>query len=145
MPILGECFPQISHCLEYIVNGISGPNVCYLLFCLFSSQVGKFLQMLWVCIFHISYISFLFYVFMHEVASVVSDSLWPYGSEPTRLLCPWDSPEKNTGVGCHALLQGIFPTPGLKSESLTSPALEAGSLLLVPPGKPHVPWLIPKT
>ena len=30
--------------------------------------------------------------------------------EPTRLLCPWDSPGKNTGVGCHALLQRIFPT-----------------------------------
>ena len=29
---------------------------------------------------------------------------------PTRLLCPWDSVGKNTGVGCHALLQGIFPT-----------------------------------
>ena len=31
---------------------------------------------------------------------------------PTRLLCPWDSPGKNTGVGCHALLQGIFPAQG---------------------------------
>ena len=30
-----------------------------------------------------------------------------------RLLCPWDSPGKNTGVGCRALLQGIFPTQGL--------------------------------
>ena len=30
-----------------------------------------------------------------------------------RLLCPWDSPGKNTGVGSHALLQGIFPTQGL--------------------------------
>ena len=29
-----------------------------------------------------------------------------------RLLCPWESPGKNTGVGCHALLQGIFPTQG---------------------------------
>ena len=29
-----------------------------------------------------------------------------------RLLCPWDSPGKNTRVGCHALLQGIFPTQG---------------------------------
>ena len=29
-----------------------------------------------------------------------------------RLLCPWDSPGKNTGVGCHALLQGIFLTQG---------------------------------
>ena len=30
--------------------------------------------------------------------------------QPTRLLCPWDSPGENTGVGCHALLQGIFPS-----------------------------------
>ena len=37
--------------------------------------------------------------------SVVSDSLWSHGLEPTRLLCPWDSPGKNTGVGCHFLLQ----------------------------------------
>ena len=28
--------------------------------------------------------------------------------EPTRLLCPWNSPSKNTGVDCHSLLQGIF-------------------------------------
>ena len=31
----------------------------------------------------------------------------------SRLLGPWDCPGKNTGVGCHALLQGIFPTQGL--------------------------------
>ena len=42
----------------------------------------------------------------------MSNSLRPYGLEPTRLLCPSDSPGKNTGVGCHALLQGIFPTQG---------------------------------
>ena len=47
-----------------------------------------------------------------QVASVVSDSLWFYGLQPTRLLCPWDSPGKDTGVGCHFLLQGIFPTQG---------------------------------
>ena len=38
--------------------------------------------------------------------------------EPTRLLCLWDSPGKNTGVGCHALLQGIFPTQGLNPHLL---------------------------
>ena len=51
--------------------------------------------------------------------------IWPWGccllsqvcvlkvpAEPTRLLCPWDPPGKNTGVGCHSLLQGIFPTQG---------------------------------
>ena len=40
-----------------------------------------------------------------EVASVVSDSVRPHGRQPIRLLCPWDSPGKNTGVGCHFLLQ----------------------------------------
>ena len=40
----------------------------------------------------------------------MSDSLWPHGLYPTRLLCPWDSPSKSTGVSCHALLQGVFPT-----------------------------------
>ena len=44
--------------------------------------------------------------------SVVSDSMRPHRLYPTRLLCPWDSPGKNTGVGCHALLQGTFPTQG---------------------------------
>ena len=36
----------------------------------------------------------------------------PMDCNPTRLLCPWNSPGKNTGVGCHALLQRIFPTQG---------------------------------
>ena len=40
-----------------------------------------------------------------QVASVVSNSVQPHGLQPTRLLCPWDSPGKNTGVGCHFLLQ----------------------------------------
>ena len=44
--------------------------------------------------------------------SVVFDSLWPHGLWPARLLWPWDFPGKNTGVGCHTLLQGIFPTQG---------------------------------
>ena len=41
-------------------------------------------------------------------------TLRPHGLEPTRLLCPSGSPAKNTGVGCHALCQGIFPTQGSK-------------------------------
>ena len=32
--------------------------------------------------------------------------------KPTRLLCPWDLPGKDTGVGCHFLLQGVFPNQG---------------------------------
>ena len=47
--------------------------------------------------------------------SVVSNSLGPHGLQPTRLLCPWDSLGKNTGVDCHSLLQGIFLTQELNS------------------------------
>ena len=39
-------------------------------------------------------------------------TLQPCGLEPARLLCLWDFSGKNTGVGCQALLQGIFPTQG---------------------------------
>ena len=46
-------------------------------------------------------------------ACSVSSSLWPHGLQPTRLLCPWNSPGKKTGVGCHFLFQGIFLTQGL--------------------------------
>ena len=46
------------------------------------------------------------------IASVVSNSVRPHRRQPTRLLCPWDFPGKNTGVGCLSLLQGIFPTQG---------------------------------
>ena len=45
---------------------------------------------------------------------VMSESLWPHRLHSTRLLCPWDSPSKNTGVRCHALLQGIFLIQGSK-------------------------------
>ena len=47
------------------------------------------------------------------VASVVSDSVRPQRRQPTRLPHPWDSPGKNTGVGCHFLLQCMK----VKSES----------------------------
>ena len=72
-------------------------------------------------------------------ASEVAQSR-PRGVWPTRLLRPWDSPGKNTGVGCHFLLQEIFPTqgsnPGIEPGS---PTLEADALTSEPPGKP---WAI---
>ena len=43
----------------------------------------------------------------------MSDSVRPHRRQPTRLLCPWDYPGKNTGVGCHFLLQCMK----VKSES----------------------------
>ena len=48
-----------------------------------------------------------------SVDSVVSDSVRPHRQQPTRLPRRWDSPGKNTGVGCHFLLQGMK----VKSES----------------------------
>ena len=56
------------------------------------------------------------------IASVVSDSVWPHRWQPTRLLRPWDSPGKNTGAGCHFLLQCMK----VKSES------EVAQLCLTP-------------
>ena len=99
-----------------------------------------FFPFLWYCTHHMtsfhmhldlflsSIFSLMVYLFLYEyhvfkrtttmdicvclVALVVSNSLWLYGMQPTRLLCPWGSPGKNTGGGCLALLQGIFPTQG---------------------------------
>ena len=48
---------------------------------------------------------------------------------------PWDSPGKNTGLGCHALLQRIFLTQGIEPRS---PTLQADSLPGELPGKPLV-------
>ena len=53
------------------------------------------------------------------------------------LLCPWSFPGKNTGVGCHFLLQGIYLTQGLNS-SLASPVLPGRFFNTEPPGKPPV-------
>ena len=46
------------------------------------------------------------------VAKLCLTLLWPMDSFVTRTLCPWDSPGKNTGAGCHFFLQGIIPTQG---------------------------------
>ena len=47
-------------------------------------------------------------------------TLWPRGLQPARLLCAWAFLGKNTGAGCHFLLQGIFPSQGLNSHLLHS-------------------------
>ena len=67
---------------------------------------------------------------------VMSDSLNIMDCSPTRLLCPWDFPGKNTGVGFHLLLQGDLPDPGIEPTSPVSPALQANSLPDEPSGKP---------
>ena len=64
---------------------------------------------------------------VHQVTSVASDSanLWAIACQVPLSM---EFSRKNTGVGCQALLQGIFPTPKIKPAPLVSPAL-AGKLL----------------
>ena len=69
---------------------------------------------------NIPYLSHIFFIVLcaqllsHDKLFV---NLWTIADT---LLCPWDSLGKNTGVGCHALLQGIFPTQGLNPHLLVS-------------------------
>ena len=63
-------------------------------------------------------------------------TLQHYGLQPTWLLCPWDSPGKKIGVGCHAFFQEIYLTQVLSWHLLCLLHWEVGSLPLAPPGKP---------
>ena len=66
------------------------------------------------CIFlHSATQPLLYFCCCCQVTSVMSNSMQPLRWQPTRLLCPLDSPGKNTGVGCHFLLQCMK----VKSES----------------------------
>ena len=53
-----------------------------------------------------------------------------YDPIPSRLLCPWGFSSKNTRVGCHFILQGNLPDPGIEPMSLVSPALAGGFFTL---------------
>ena len=70
----------------------------------------------------------LIFLCMHALKRKKScPTLRPHGLQPARLLCPWDSPGKNTGVGCHALLQRIFLTQGSNPRLLCLLHWRAGS------------------
>ena len=71
-----------------------------------SSLLGQMTLLSLACL------TLLFYVIVCVSPSVVSNSLRPHRLRSARLLCPWNSPGKNTGVGCHSLIQGIFPIQG---------------------------------
>ena len=70
--------------------------------------------------------------------SVASDYLQPHGLQFIKLFCPWNSPSQNTGVDCHFLLQGIFPTQGLNPCLQRLLHWQADSLPVAPPGKPNL-------
>ena len=68
--------------------------------------------------------------------SVLSNSSWPHGLWPARLLCPREFSGKNTGVDCHFLLLGIFPKQGLNPPLLCLMHWQVGSLPLSLLGSP---------
>ena len=72
------------------------------------------------------------HVFIHSCPT-----LWPCGLSPARLLLPWHSPGKNTGVGWHFLLQGIFLTQGSNPSLLHLLQWQVGSLPLCHLGSIH--------
>ena len=72
-----------------------------------------------------------------SITSLMSYSLRLHGMQPARLLCPWDSPGKNTGVDCHFHNSpGDRPNPGIEPSSLCLLHYQLSSLPLAPPGKP---------
>ena len=82
--------------------------------CMFSCHIGIHLGQGFLCC-----------VVCAQLLSYV-DSVRPHQLQPTRLLCPWNSPGKNTGGSCHFLLQGISPTQGLNQSLLSLPVLAGG-------------------
>ena len=88
-----------------------------------------------------------FFKYDHVCACVVShfshvqlsETLWTIACW---FLCPWDSPGKNTGVSCHALLQRILPIQGSNSCLLQLLYWQACSLPLVPPRKLCIAMLL---
>ena len=97
----------------------------------------SFVIMSWKC-FH------NFTTCMHGKSFQSGLTLRTSGPWPTRLSCSWDSPGKNTGVGCCALLQGNFSTQGSNPLLLHLIHWPVYSLPLVPPGKsqPHLITLL---
>ena len=85
--------------------------------------------------------AFLYWYCCCLVAKSCLTLLLPKGLQPASLLCPWDFPGKNTGVGCHFLFQGIFPTQGL---NMPSPELIGGFFTNGSPGKPYTDITHPK-
>ena len=100
---------------------------CLLVLCLY-----------WLVVAMLSYLNN--YFLMYYAYSVVSNSLQNNGLQTTRLLCPWDFPGMNTGVGCHFLLKGSFPTQRLIPRLLSLLHLQDGSLPL-----PHLIFYLKST
>ena len=90
----------------YLVKTIHCCFCCFIV----SHPLTKLQAKLALLCWRTSYKCICVYESESETHSIVSDSVRPHRQQPTRLPCPWDSPGKNTGVGCH------FPSPVHESE-----------------------------
>ena len=119
------------------------PHASSLHTCLHFFPMNRFISTIFLDSIYMHYCMMLVFLFLtYFMLSPFSHvqlfaTLWTVAL--ARLLCPWDSPGKNTGVDCHALLQGIFPIQGSNPHLLCLLHWQACSLPLVPPGKPS--WL----
>ena len=95
-----------------------------------NSSMAGFFHNIYVCVYQI------IIVYVH-VCSVLSDSLWPSWTAAHQVLCPWNFPGKNTGVGCHFLLQRVFLTQESNLYLLHLWHCQADSLPLKQFGSPH--------
>ena len=96
-------------------------------------SVSNFSQQCFIFSVHKSFTSFARPCCCYLVTKSCLRLLRPHELQPAKLLYPWDFPGKNTGVGCHVLLQGIFPTQRL---NLNLPHWQANSLPLSHQGSP---------
>ena len=118
--------------LDSISKGLSSPETlreCVFLLHLFSLQ--EMLKGTWPHILMCVHAKLL------QLCSTLCD---PMDYSPPRFLCGQNSPGKNTGMDCHALLHRIFPTQASNPGLLHLLHWQAGSLPLGPPRKPTKPY-----
>ena len=106
---------SLWNCKKYTSAVYKPPRLWYFVVaaCMDEDKVPHFQKLINVTVF---YNNCIHYPALHVsmlTHPVMSDWLQPHGPQPTRVLYPWDSSGKNTGVGCHFLLQGIFLTQEL--------------------------------
>ena len=113
-------------------KGCALPLYLLFQFCNHSDSINKQLQKkwsTWSLLFYFALGSCMHACMLNRFSHVrLAATLWTIAA---KLLCLWDSPGKNTGMGCHFLLQGIFPTQGLNLHLL----LAGGFFITEPPGE----------
>ena len=105
---LGLILSEMTSHWTILSRGESRPNLCLVRITLAAMQRGDYIDCAVLCL----------------VAQLCPTVLWPHGLSPAGFSVHGDSPGKNTGVCCHALLQGIFPTQRWS------------------PGLPHCRWIL---